>query len=107
MEEYELQRSQERRTRWMEKKRRQRNSLTPEQRDSENSRRRARRVDENISPRNIQFESPTTENHHVVENQRDASTSTLPRTPMADITNHQQRVTHNQERLNREYLKNI
>lgn len=94
MDEYELQRLQERRTRWMEKKRRQQNLLTPDQRDSKNARRRARRENENVSPRNIQFESPVT------ENRGDASTLSHPRTPMEDITNHQQHVIHNQDRLN-------
>ncbi|XP_057250132.1 uncharacterized protein LOC104897172 [Beta vulgaris subsp. vulgaris] len=81
--------------------------MTPEQRDSENARRRARREDDRITPLHIQFDSPTTERQCQTVNQRDVPTSSNIRMPMVDITNHQSHVTHDHGRHNLQLLFDI
>ena len=70
---------------------------TPEQRDSEIARRRAKREDNSLTPLRIKFYLPTTERQRQIVNQREVPTSSNIRMHMVDITNHQSHVTHDHE----------
>lgn len=104
MDEDEILSTQQQRIAWIEKKRRQRQSLTPEQRESENARRRARRHANNIAPREIQFQSPSIERQRLEYNHDNTTTSSCIRRPLGDITNLEAQVSRPLGTRDCEYL---
>ncbi|KMS98139.1 hypothetical protein BVRB_4g095260 [Beta vulgaris subsp. vulgaris] len=92
MDENEREKLEQQRRKWSDKKRRQRQSLTPEQRGHEKAKRQsnyARVIRENVdASQEIRPQTAFGQGHGMIQNRNDASNSSQVRRPMTDITNY-------------------